>query len=73
MAGCEFESCNTDNSKKVVDQILDRYWHIRAMRELIMDRGSEFGAHRTNEKGEWDGEFKQYLVALGIKPIRIKR
>lgn len=43
------------------------------MRELILDRRGEFGAHRTNEKGEWDGEFKRYLEDLGIHPIRIRR
>ncbi len=32
---------------------MERYWIIRPMRELIMDHGSEFGAHRVNEKGEW--------------------
>ena len=39
------------------------------MRELIMDHGSEFGAHRIDEKGEWDGEFKQHILKYGIKPI----
>ncbi|MCD6461126.1 MAG: hypothetical protein J7L61_00070 [Thermoplasmata archaeon] len=51
-AGGEFDACNTENSKKIVDQVVERYWYIRPMRELIMDRGSEFGAHRTNEKGD---------------------
>ena len=73
LAGGEFDACNTKNSKQVVDQLVEDYWHIRPLRELIMDRGSEFGAHRTDEKGEWDGEFKRYLESLGIHPIRIKR
>ena len=34
-----------------------------------MDRGSEFSAHRINEDGSWDSEFKQYLESLGIRPI----
>jgi hypothetical protein len=41
--------------------MVESYWSIQPMRELIMDHGSEFGAHRINEKGEWDGEFKQHL------------
>ena len=73
LAGGEYSSCNTENSKRVVDQVVERYWHIRPMRELILDRGGEFGAHRTNEKGEWDGEFKRYLEDLRIHPIRIRR
>ncbi len=34
-----------------------------------MDNGSEFGAHRRDENGNWDGKFKQHIVNLGIKPI----
>ena len=73
LAGGEYDACNTEYSKKVVDQVVERYWHIRPMRELILDRGGEFGAHRTDEKGDWDGEFKRYLEDLGIHPIRIRR
>lgn len=73
LAGGEFDACNTMYSKEVVNQVVDKYWHIRPMRELIMDRGSEFGAHLTDEKGDWDGEFKQHLEGLGVHPIRIRR
>jgi len=73
LAGGEYESCDTETSKKVVNQVVENYWHIRPMRELIMDRGAEFGAHLTNEQGEWDGKFKRFLEKLGIKPIRIRR
>ena len=73
LAGGEFNACNTKNSKRVVDEIVKNYEHIRPLQELIMDRGGEFGAHRTDEKGDWDGEFKRYLESLGIHPIRIKR
>jgi transposase InsO family protein len=38
-------------------------------RELIIDHGSEFGAHRTNEDGLWDNEFKKRIGELDIKPI----
>ena len=73
LAGGEYTACNTENSKRVVDHVVEQYWHIRPLQELIMDRGSEFGAHRTNEKGEWDGAFKRYLEERGIHPIRIRR
>ena len=73
LAGGEFDACNTKYSKQIVDKVLEKYGHIRVMKQLIMDRGAEFGAHRTDEKGDWDGEFKRYLENLGIHPIRIKR
>lgn len=39
------------------------------MRELIMDHGAEFGAHRVHDDGKWDSDFKQHLGRYGIKPI----
>jgi transposase InsO family protein len=69
LAGGEFANINTENSKEVIDQMVESYWQICPMRELIMDHGSEFGAHRIDEKGEWDGEFKQHLLKYEIKPI----
>lgn len=69
LAGGEFTSIDTENTKKVIDQLVERYWIIRPMRELIMDHGSEFGAHRVNEKGEWDSDFKEHILKYGIKPI----
>ena len=49
LSGGEYESINTSNSKKIVMKVVENYFYLRPMRELIMDRGSEFGAHRTNE------------------------
>ncbi|WML68055.1 MAG: hypothetical protein METHP_01629 [Methanoregula sp. SKADARSKE-2] len=33
------------------------------------NRGSEYGAHRINQDGNWEREFKQYLESMGIRPI----
>ena len=46
-------------------EVVDKYWSIYPMRELIMDHGSAFGAHRTDEKGDWDGEFKKFIESYG--------
>jgi len=69
LAGGEFENINTENTMKVIDQLVERYWLICPLRELIMDHGAEFGAHRRDEKGEWDSEFKQHILKYEIKPI----
>lgn len=53
LAGGEFVKINTENSIIVVDQMVERHWWLRPMRELIMDHGSEFGAHRVPENGKW--------------------
>ncbi|MDI9616886.1 MAG: IS481 family transposase, partial [Methanothrix sp.] len=39
------------------------------MRELILDHGSEFGAHRIHDDGTWSSDFKNHIENYGIKPI----
>ena len=69
LAGGEFVTINTENSMIVLDQMVERYWWLSPLRELIMDHGSEFGAHRVPENGKWEGQFKTHLEKHGIKPI----
>jgi len=35
---------------------------------LIIDHGSEFGAHKIHDDGRWNSEFKDHLKKHGIKP-----
>jgi putative transposase len=68
--GCwDFSNINTENSKLIPDQMVDRYGWLLPMRDLIMDHGSEFGAHRVYKDGTWNGCFKNRLGKHGIKPI----
>jgi putative transposase len=69
LAGGEFSEINTENSIRVLKQLVDEYWWLCALRELILDHGSEFGAHRIQEDGTWKSEFKDQLEIYGIKPI----
>lgn len=69
LAGGEFSEINTENSMLVIDQMVDRYWWLCPMRELILDHGSEFGAHRVHDDGTWSSEFKDHLEKYNIKPI----
>jgi putative transposase len=61
LAGGEFSEIDTENSKLVIDQMVERYWWLCPMRELIMDHGSEFGAHRVHANGNWSSNFKDYI------------
>jgi len=74
LAAGEFKNANTDNSIALVDKLVEDYWGIMPLEELISDNGSEFGAHRKDGKKEWDSRFKRHLESLGIKLItsRIK-
>jgi putative transposase len=69
LAGGEFSEINTENSKLVIDQLVEKFWWLYPMRELIMDHGSEFGAHRVRNDGSWNSDFKNHLEKYGIKPI----
>jgi putative transposase len=69
LAGEEFSEINTENSELVVDQLVDKYWWLCHMRELILDHGSESGAHRIHDDGSWNSKFKDHLKKYGIKPI----
>ena len=69
LAGGEFSAINTENSKLVIDQLVEKYWWLCPMRELIFDHGSEFGAHRIHDDGSWKSDFKSHLEKYGIRPI----
>ncbi|TFH50876.1 MAG: hypothetical protein E4G89_02575 [Methanothrix sp.] len=69
LAGGEFTEINTENSKLIIDQLVDKFWWLYPMRELILDHGSELGAHRIHDDGSWNSEFKDHFKKYGIKPI----
>ena len=41
LVGGEFMNINTENSKSVVDELVDRYWWLCPLRQLIFDHGVE--------------------------------
>ena len=67
LAGGEFTEINTENSMLIIDQLVDKFWWLCPLRELILDHGSEFGAHRIHDDGSWNSEFKDHLKKYGIK------
>ncbi len=69
LAGGEFTEINTENCILIIDQLVDKFWWLCPMRELILDHGSEFGAHGIHDDGSWNSEFKDHLKKYGIKPI----
>jgi len=61
LAGSEFSNINTENSKQVLDQVIEKYWWLLPVRELIMDHGNEFGADRVHEDGSWNRGFNEFI------------
>jgi putative transposase len=54
LAGGEFTEINTENGMLIIDQLVDKFWWLCPMRELILDHGSEFGAHKIHDDGSWN-------------------
>ena len=74
LVGGEFKHSYEENSIKIFEKLVVEYWDkIGVLRELIIDNGSSFGAHRTDDKGDWDSEFKRVVEGYGTKIIRIRR
>ena len=51
LAGGEFTEINTENNMLIIDQLVDKFWWLCPMRELIFDQESEFGADGVNQYG----------------------
>jgi len=65
----EFKDATEMNSIVLFKKLVDAYWSIRPMRELIIDHGCQFGAHRIDEMGDWKSAFKQTVESNGTKII----
>jgi putative transposase len=72
LVGREFDAENEENSILVFEQLVSNYWVIRPMRELIIDHGASYGAHLTDEQGNWDSPFKRVVESYGTTIIRGK-
>lgn len=69
LSGGEFEQATEENSRRLVQEVLDKYGHIRLLREAITDHGSQFYANKRDKEGEANHGFEQFLKEKGIKHI----
>ena len=69
LVGDEFEHEYEEYSIELFKKLVREYWGIRRVRELIIDNGSQFGAHRRDERGDWNSEFKRVVESFGVKII----
>lgn len=74
LAAGEFENATTENSIRLVQQVIEKYSHLRKIREIITDHGSQFCANKTDDEGNAQHCFKEFLEQHEIKHIlcRIK-
>ncbi len=70
LSAVECENATEEEAQRLVQNVLDDYGHIRRIREIITDHGSQFFSNTPNKKGEpVKGSFQKYLEAQGIKHI----
>ena len=65
----EFDRATTENSIKLVQEVIDKYKHIRVIREIISDHGTQFCANKTDSHGNSKHSFSGFLKSNGIKQI----
>ena len=69
LAGIECDNATSEESIKLVQQVLEEYGSIRRVREVITDRGTQFYANTRNQKGEAKHSFGTFLEQEGIKHL----
>ena len=69
LAGGEFDNATTENSMQLVQEVLDKYDHIRKIREIITDHGCQFYANKRDKEGDAEHTFELFLAEKGIKHV----
>jgi len=69
LSAIERETTNMDYSIEAVSVMIENYYWIKPADQLLIDNGSEFGAHRKNKEGEWNSDFKKFVTSYGTKVI----
>ena len=70
LAGIECDNATAEQSiKGSVQKVLDEYGHIRRIREVITDHGTQFWASRRAPKGQTQHSFEMFLQEQNVKHI----
>ena len=65
----EYPSISTENSIDLLQRAQKKYEHIRKIREVITDHGSEFYANKRDKKGNAKHKFEMFCKDNEIKQI----
>ncbi|MBS3171851.1 DDE-type integrase/transposase/recombinase [Candidatus Woesearchaeota archaeon] len=73
LSAVECSNANEKETIKLVQQVINEYGHIRKIREIITDHGTQFFCNKPNEDGELGiNEFQAFLDGERIKHILCK-
>ena len=63
----EFDNATTENSIKLVQDVIDKFGHIMIIKEIISDHGTQFTSNKVDKKGNFKHSFAEFLKSKGIK------
>ena len=66
LAGGEFKQATEENSQNLVQEVLNKYGHIKTLREAITDHGARFYANKRNKEDFANHKFEMFLKEQGI-------
>jgi len=72
LSGGEYNSRSAEASIELLDEAFKKFRHVRPIREVITDHGTEFYANKRDKDGEADHSFENYCKEKGIKHLLCK-
>ncbi len=69
LSGGEYSNRSADAAVELLQRVLGEYGHIRKLREVITDHGSEFYANKRDKDGNAKHRFEEFCRENGIKHI----
>lgn len=69
LAGGEYKHRSAEAAVELVQKVLEKYGHVRRLREVITDHGGEFYANKRDKKGNARHRFEEFCRTEGIKHI----
>lgn len=72
LAGDEFEAATTENSIKLMKDVLRNFGNIRKVEQVITDHGSQFYANKKDKNGRSNSKFLTFLTENKIKHIKAR-
>jgi len=72
LVGDEFDAATSENSIRIVEDVLNEYKEIRKVKQVITDRGSQYYANKKDKNGESEIKFEVFLKEHDIKHIKAR-
>ena len=69
LTGAEFDNATTENSIKLLQEVIDKYAHLQIIREIITDHGAQFYANKRDDEGNANHTFELFCKQNNIKHI----